>query len=120
MMFMPDKNAWRRRENGGSMANVSKADLTDAVAKAAAISKTAAAEAVNALFDTVVAGVAKGNRVTVVGFGTFLARKRQARAGRSPSNGKEIKIPAKTCPAFTPGQAFKDAVESRTAGAKKR
>ena len=45
------------------MANVSKADLTDAVAKAAAISKTAAAEAVNALFDTVVAGVARGNRV---------------------------------------------------------
>ena len=98
------------------MANVSKADLTDAVARAASISKTAAADAVNALFDTVVAGVAKGNRVTVVGFGTFLARKRQARAGRSPANGKEIKIPAKTCPAFTPGQAFKDAVEGSKAG----
>jgi len=102
------------------MANVSKADLTDAVAKAAAISKTAAAEAVNALFDTVVARVAKGNRVTVVGFGTFLARKRQARSGRSPSNGKEIKIPAKTCPAFTTGQAFKDAVEGFTAGSRAR
>ena len=106
------------------MANVSKADLTDAVAKAAEISKTAAAEAVNALFDTVVAGVAKGNRVTVVGFGTFLARKRQARAGRSPSSGKEINIPARTCPAFTPGQAFKDAVGGSkaggTAGARRR
>ena len=106
------------------MANVSKADLTEAVARAAAISKTAAADAVNALFDTVVAGVAKGNRVTVVGFGTFLARRRQARAGRSPANGKEIKIPAKTCPAFTPGQAFKDAVEGNNggnkAGARKR
>lgn len=95
------------------MANLSKADLTDAVAKAAAISKTSAAEAVNALFDTVVAGVAKGNRVTVVGFGTFRARERQARAGRSPANGKEIRIPAKICPAFTPGQAFKDAVGGR-------
>ena len=92
------------------MANVSKAQLTEAVAKAASISKTAAAEAVNALFATVVARVAKGNRVTVVGFGTFLARTRQARAGRSPSTGKEIRIPARTCPAFTPGQAFKDAV----------
>ncbi len=102
------------------MANVSKADLTDAVAKRAAISKTAAAEAVNALFDTVVSGVAKGNRVTVVGFGTFLARTRQARAGRSPANGKEIKIPAKTCPAFTPGQAFKDAVEGARAAGKAR
>lgn len=100
------------------MANVSKADLTDAVAKAAGISKTAAAEAVNALFDTIVARVAKGNRVTVVGFGTFLARERQARAGRSPTNGKEIRIPAKTCPAFTPGQAFKDAVHSVGASAK--
>jgi DNA-binding protein HU-beta len=100
------------------MANVSKADLTDAVAKAAAISKTTAAEAVNALFDTVVARVAKGNRVTVVGFGTFLARKRQARSGRSPANGKEIKIPAKTCPAFNPGQAFKDAVEASSSGSK--
>ncbi len=108
------------RDGGGRMANVSKADLTDAVAKAAAISKTAAADAVNALFDTVVAGVAKGNRVTVVGFGTFLARKRQARAGRSPATGKEIRIPAKTCPAFTPGQAFKDAVEGAKAGARKR
>ena len=95
------------------MANLSKADLTEAVAKAAAISKTSAATAVNALFDKVVAGVAKGNRVTIVGFGTFLARTRQARAGRSPANGKEIKIPAKTCPAFTPGQAFKDAVGGR-------
>ena len=95
------------------MANLSKADLTEAVAKAASISKTAAAAAVNALFDKVVSGVAKGNRVTVVGFGTFLARTRQARAGRSPANGKEIKIPARTCPAFTPGQAFKDAVGGR-------
>lgn len=95
------------------MANLSKADLTEAVAKAAAISKTAAATAVNALFDKVVSGVAKGNRVTVVGFGTFLPRTRQARAGRSPANGKEIKIPARTCPAFTPGQAFKDAVGGR-------
>lgn len=102
------------------MANLSKADLTEAVAKAADISKTAAAEAVNALFEAVVVGVARGNRVTVVGFGTFLARKRQARAGRSPANGKEIKIPAKTCPAFTPGQAFKDAVEGGNAGARRR
>ena len=54
------------------MANVSKADLTEAVAKAAAISKTAAGEAVNAVFDEVVAQVAKGKRVTVVGFGTCL------------------------------------------------
>jgi len=55
--------------------------------------------------------VASGKRVTVVGFGTFLPRKRKARAGRSPSSGKEIKIPAKTIPAFAAGQGFKEAVD---------
>ena len=61
----------------------------------------------------IVTSVAKGNRVTVVGFGTFLPRKRKARAGRSPTNGKEIKINAKTVPAFAAGQGFKDAVGDR-------
>lgn len=95
------------------MANVSKADLIEAVASAASITKTAAGEAVNAMFDEIVAQVAKGKRVTVVGFGTFLARKRKARAGRNPSTGKEMKIPAKTVPAFIPGQAFKDAADRK-------
>ena len=58
----------------------------------------------------IVHSVAKGNRVTVVGFGTFLPRKRKARAGRSPVNGKEIRIDAKTIPAFAAGQGFKEAV----------
>ena len=64
-----------------------------------------------AVFDAIVENVAKGKRVTVVGFGTFLPRKRKARAGRSPINGKEIKIHAKTLPAFAAGQGFKQAVE---------
>ena len=62
-------------------------------------------------FDAIVENVAKGKRVTVVGFGTFLPRKRKARAGRSPLNGKEIKICAKTLPAFAAGQGFKQAVD---------
>ncbi len=48
----------------------------------------------------------------------FYARKRQARTGRCPANGKEIRIPAKACPAFTPGQAFKDAVDGAGANGK--
>ena len=55
----------------------------------------------------------KGKRVTVIGFGTFLPRRRKARAGRSPANGKEIKIPAKTLPAFAAGQGFKQAVDKK-------
>jgi DNA-binding protein HU-beta len=92
---------------------VTKADLVEAAARAGNLSKSMAGEAVNAVFDTIVTGVAKGNRVTVVGFGTFLPRTRKARAGRNPANGKEMKISAKTVPAFSAGQGFKDAVADR-------
>jgi DNA-binding protein HU-beta len=90
---------------------VTKSDLVQVAAKAGNVSKVAAGEAVNAVFDAIVANVAKGKRVTVVGFGTFLPRKRKARAGRSPANGKEIKIEAKTIPAFAAGQGFRQAVD---------
>jgi len=90
---------------------VTKSDLVQVAAKAGNVSKAAAGEAVNALFDAIVENVAKGKKVTVVGFGTFLPRKRKARAGRSPVNGKEIKITAKTLPAFAAGQGFKEAVD---------
>jgi nucleoid DNA-binding protein len=89
---------------------VTKSELVEVAAKAGNVSKTAAGEAVNAVFDAIVTNVAKGKRVTVVGFGTFLPRKRKARAGRSPLNGKEIRIDAKTIPAFSAGQGFKEAV----------
>ena len=92
---------------------VTKSDLVHAAARAGNLSKTAAGDAVNAVFEAIVTSVAKGNRVTVVGFGTFLPRKRKARAGRNPTNGKELKINAKTVPAFSAGQGFKDAVGDR-------
>ena len=92
---------------------ISKADLVEAAAKAAGISKTAAAETINAVISTVVSHVSKGNRVTLVGFGTFAPRKRKARNGKNPATGETIKIPARTVPAFTAGQAFKDAVAGK-------
>ena len=92
---------------------VTKSDLVRVVAKSGNLSKSTAGEAVNAMFDAIASNVAKGNRVTVVGFGTFMPRKRKARNGRSPMNGKEIKITAKTIPAFAAGQGFKDAVGRR-------
>ena len=88
---------------------VTKSDLVQVAAKAGNVSKAAAGEAVNAVFDAIVNNVAKGKRVTVVGFGTFLPRTRKARSGRNPT-GKEIKIHAKTIPAFAAGQGFKEAV----------
>src|SRR5688572_1141591 len=102
----------RRQKRGETMPHVvTKSDLVQVAAKAGNVSKAAAGEAVNAVFDAIVANVAKGKRVTVVGFGTFLPRRRKARAGRSPMNGKEIKIQAKTIPAFAAGQGFREAVD---------
>jgi DNA-binding protein HU-beta len=106
------KDARASEAGGKKMPHVvTKSDLVQVAAKAGNLSKAAAGEAVNAVFDAIVANVAKGKRVTVVGFGTFLPRKRKARAGRSPVNGKEIKINAKTLPAFAAGQGFKEAVD---------
>jgi DNA-binding protein HU-beta len=90
---------------------VTKSDLVQVAAKAGNVSKVAANEVVNAVFEAIVSNVAKGKRVTLVGFGTFLPRTRKARAGRSPVNGKEIKISSKTIPAFAAGQGFKQAVD---------
>jgi DNA-binding protein HU-beta len=110
----PSVDSAGKASRGNSMPSVvTKSDLVHAAARAGNLSKTAAGEAVNAIFDAIVTSVAKGNRVTVIGFGTFLPRKRKARAGRNPTNGKEIKINAKTVPAFAAGQGFKDAVGDR-------
>src|ERR1041385_3509496 len=99
------------RNGGERMPHVvTKSDLVEVAAKAGNVSKSAAGEAVNTGFDAIVTNVAQGKRGTVVGFGTFLPRKRKARAGRSPLNGKEIRIDAKTIPAFAAGQGFKEAV----------
>src|SRR3954467_11035326 len=98
----------RRKQVGGKRMPhvVTKADLVQVAAKAGNLSKAAAGEALNAVFDAIVENVAKGKRVTVVGFGTFLPRKRKARAGRSPVNGKEINIIVKSLPALPPGSTL--------------
>ena len=67
----------------------------------------------NNLIATVQKTVAKGGKVTLVGFGTFEARKRAARMGRNPQTGKEIKIAAKTVPAFSAGKKFKELVNKK-------
>jgi len=108
---MPARSAGKKAGGERMPHVVTKSDLVQVAAKAGNVSKVAASEAVNAVFEAIVSNVAKGKRVTVVGFGTFLPRTRKARAGRSPVNGKEIKIHAKTIPAFAAGQGFKEAVD---------
>ncbi len=90
---------------------MTKADLVQAVAKAAGINKRQAGEAVAATIDAITAALAKGEKVQLVGFGTFEVRKRAPRKGRNPQDpSKVINIPGKTVPAFRPGKALKDRV----------
>ena len=89
---------------------MNKQDLVLAVAKEAGLSKKDAEKAVTATFASIVKAVKKGDKVSLVGFGSFEARKRAARVGRNPQTKAEIKIPATKIPAFKAGKGFKDAV----------
>ena len=87
-----------------------KADLIDAVAESADISKAAAARCVDTVFDSITESLVKGDAVTIVGFGTFAVKARAARAGRNPQTGAAIQIAASNLPGFKAGKALKDAV----------
>lgn len=89
---------------------MNKAELIDAVAGSANLTRVDAGRAVDAVVD-VIAGALKGDdEVMLVGFGTFTVRKRAARSGRNPRTGDIISIPASNLPAFKPGKALRDAV----------
>ena len=89
---------------------MNKAEMIDAIAKDAKISKGQANDVMNALEKTLKTALRKGDKVTLVGFGTFGVSKRAARTGRNPQTGKPIKIGAKKVVRFTPGKALKDAI----------
>jgi DNA-binding protein HU-beta len=90
---------------------MTKAELIAVVAKEVKISKASAEKAVNALTNTVVKALKKGDKLTLTGFGTFSVAKRRARTGRNPQTGKEIKIPATKVPKFKAGNLLKGAVK---------
>jgi DNA-binding protein HU-beta len=91
---------------GGSFMN--KEELVKEISKKAKVSQKQASEVLSVALEAIQKSVSKGKKVTLVGFGTFEARKRAARVGRNPQTGKEIKIPAKTVPAFSAGKKFKE------------
>ena len=74
---------------------MTKTELIEKMAEAAEISKAAAGRALDALIENVIAAAKSSDKVTLVGFGTFSSAKREARTGRNPQTGEEIKIPAK-------------------------
>lgn len=97
---------------------MNKSELIGSLAESCDMSKAAAGRALDALVGTVVAEVAKGNSVSVIGFGTFSSNRRNARTGRNPKTGDAIKIAASVVPKFKAGAAFRGAV-AKKAGKRK-
>lgn len=98
---------------------MNKTELVTSVAEATGLSKKNAEAAVKATFDSITNAMVAGDKVQLIGFGTFETRDRAARTGRNPQTGKEIKIKASKAPAFKPGKALKDAVNAPKKGKKK-
>ncbi len=90
---------------------MTKTELVDKMAKDAKVTKAAAAKALDSAIDGVKKALKKGEKVTLIGFGTFSVSQRKARKGRNPQTGSEIKIPARKVPKFAAGQALKKAVK---------
>jgi DNA-binding protein HU-beta len=89
---------------------MNKGELVDAIADKAGVTKKEADAVLTAMLETIQESVAAGNKVTLVGFGTFEARQRQSREGRNPKTGEVMTIPATTVPAFSAGKLFKEKV----------
>lgn len=89
---------------------MNKADLINKVAERTSLTKKDSEKAVNAVIEAIEEALVNGQKVSLVGFGTFEVRPRQARIGRNPQTGETIEIPASKVPAFRPGKALKESV----------
>ena len=89
---------------------MNKAELIEAVAEEAEMTKAEAGRAVDAIVSSITAAMKKQDDVSLIGFGTFTVRDRAARSGRNPQTGETIQIKAAKVPAFKAGKALKDAV----------
>ena len=89
---------------------MTKAELVDYIAEKADLTKADAARALEAVMEGVTAGLKESGKVTLVGFGTFTAKKREARTGRNPQTGETVKIAARVVPGFKAGSKLKDAL----------
>ncbi len=89
---------------------MTKTELVDKIAAKTGFTKKDSARVVDAVFESVTEALAAGEKVQLVGFGSFETRRRAARAGRDPRTGKTIRIAARTVPVFKAGKTLKDAV----------
>ncbi|TET30871.1 HU family DNA-binding protein [Candidatus Aerophobetes bacterium] len=90
---------------------MNKAELVEEVAAEIGLTKKEVNNAVDAMTSAITDSLARGEKVTLVGFGTFLVQKRKARQGVNPQTGARISIPAKDVPKFKPGRSLREAVE---------
>lgn len=90
---------------------MNKEQLIERVATKASLSKKDANAALDAIIEGITGSLKKGEKVTLVGFGSFVVRKRKPREGRNPQTGAKIRIPARRVPAFTAGKDLKNAVK---------
>jgi DNA-binding protein HU-beta len=90
---------------------MTKAELIEKVAKDAKVTKAAAGKSIDAIIDGISKALKKGDRVSLVGFGSFSVSKRKARGGRNPQTGKPINIPARKVAKFKAGSALSKAVK---------
>lgn len=102
----------RRLAAGPPCMAVSKGELVDAIAARAGVSKKMAGTVLSSALDVIVESVANGDKVSLVGFGTFDSKERAAREGRNPKTGEKMQIQASTVPTFSFGKGFKDAVKA--------
>ena len=91
---------------------MNKGELVEAITEKTGTTKQQTDTILTALTDTIVESVSSGEKVVLVGFGSFEARNRKARDGRNPQTGKKLKIPATRIPAFSAGKAFKEQVNA--------
>jgi nucleoid DNA-binding protein len=89
---------------------MNKGDLINKVAESAGLTKAQASAAVNTVFDSIGESLTSGDKVTLIGFGTFSISKREARQGRNPQTGKSITIPAKSSVKFKAGKELTESV----------
>ncbi len=99
---------------------MTKSDIVAKVAEEIKVSHAAAAKALAVITGSITQAMKMGDKVTLVGFGTFAVMERKARKGRNPQTGKEIKIAAKKVPKFTAGAALKVAASGKAATAKSK
>ena len=91
---------------------MTKAELINAIAEKSELTKKDAEKALNAVVSSITDALADGDKVQIVGFGTFEVRERNAKEAINPRTKEKIKVPAKKAPAFKAGKALKDAVDN--------